>query len=156
MHARQECTLAVLLFADLRSLVLTPSELGGKLALALAYTAVAAVKAQRTSADLRCTPGALQTLHGEPAGAVAARLLGGPASRPGLQGLRCADWPRSAWTRLAPYVYLVRMTQGELVLWPGQEVVSWGLVLEGELERTVRRTLLTPTICHIHRARGPT
>lgn len=115
--------------------MLTPSELGGKLALSLAYTAVAAVKAQRTAADLRCTPGALQTLHGEPAGAAVARLLGGVTSRPGLQGLRCADWPRSAWTRLAPYVYLVRMTQGELVLWPGQEVVSWGLVLEGELER---------------------
>jgi hypothetical protein len=27
------------------------------------------------------------------------------------------------------------MTHGELVLWPGQEVVSWGFVLEGELQR---------------------
>jgi CRP-like cAMP-binding protein len=44
--ATTDCTLAVLLFADLTRLVLSPSELGGKLGSALAYAAVATVKQQ--------------------------------------------------------------------------------------------------------------
>lgn len=31
-------------------------------------------------------------------------------------------------------MFLVKMSMGDVVLWSGQEVVSWGMLLEGELE----------------------